>query len=56
MTQREYRADTGNEVMERDETNNHLALALPAPTACDVLPPPCTPTATPTPAQTPTPT
>lgn len=48
--------DPGNYVAELDETNNTLETAIPAPTACDVAPPPCTTTATPTVTQTPTPT
>jgi hypothetical protein len=49
-------ADTSDEVAERDETNNRLEVPLPFPTACDVVPPPCTPTPTPrsTPTATPT--
>ena len=46
--------DAGNGVFERDETNNFLDTSIPVRTACDVVPPPCTPTPPPTITQTPT--
>ena len=48
--------DPSNDVAESDETNNFLATAIPGSTACDVRPPPCTPTPPPTqgPIATPT--
>jgi hypothetical protein len=50
--------DVNGDVPERDETNNVLDMVVPFPTACDVLPPPCTPTptgvVTPSPIATPT--
>jgi hypothetical protein len=48
--------DPGNYVLELDESNNTLETAIAAPTACDIVAPPCTTTPTPTVTQTPTPT
>ncbi|HSQ00093.1 MAG TPA: hypothetical protein VL049_22950, partial [Candidatus Dormibacteraeota bacterium] len=52
----EIEVDASQLIPEHDETNNFLVTSIPVRTACDVVPPPCTPTPPPTVTQTPTPT